>query len=56
MAAARCKRRAPPLTPAAPQWQAPVLMKLERPVDVHGNPWPLDAQGKPIVEEAVPAQ
>jgi hypothetical protein len=34
----------------APQWQQPVLMKLERPVDVDGNPWPLDAEGKPIVE------
>jgi hypothetical protein len=25
-------------------------MKLEHPVDVDGNPWPLDAQGKPIIE------
>jgi hypothetical protein len=31
------------------QWQTPVLAKLEHPVDVDGNPWPLDEEGKPIV-------
>ena len=31
-------------------------MKLEVPVDVDGNPWPLDKDGKPIVEDTTPAQ
>ena len=31
------------------QWQAPVLMKLEKPIDTAGNPWPLDEAGKPIL-------
>ena len=39
----------------AAQWQQPVLMKLEVPVDVDGNPWPLDKDGKPIVEETASA-
>ena len=38
------------------QWQQPVLMKLEVPVDVDGNPWPLDAEGKPIVKETAAAE
>jgi len=31
------------------QWQQAVLQKLEKPIDMQGNPWPLDADGKPIV-------
>merc|ERR1712118_631912 len=30
-------------------WSAPVLKKLDVPVDPDGNPWPLDAEGKPIL-------
>ena len=29
-------------------WSTPTLEKLEVPVDVDGNPWPLDEEGKPI--------
>ena len=37
-------------------WSAATLMKLIVPVDVDGNPWPLDKDGKPILkEEPVPA-
>lgn len=32
-------------------WSTPTLEKLEVPVDVDGNPWPLDAEGKPIINE-----
>ena len=28
-------------------WSAPVLAKLDAPVDVSGKPWPLGADGKP---------
>jgi len=31
-------------------WSKPQLVKLDKPVDVDGNPWPLDAQGKPILK------
>ncbi|KAL4436801.1 hypothetical protein ABPG75_003940 [Micractinium tetrahymenae] len=31
-------------------WSTPQLRKLDQPVDVDGNPWPLDAQGNPIVK------
>jgi len=46
--------RAPPLhatdsSVCSVQWQAPVLVKLAKPVDVKGNPWPLDDNGKPIL-------
>jgi hypothetical protein len=37
-----------------PQWSTPVLQKLEVPVDVDGNPWPLDESGKPIEREYHP--
>ncbi|CAG9463670.1 unnamed protein product [Pedinophyceae sp. YPF-701] len=30
-------------------WSTPALRKLDRPVDVKGNPWPLDSEGKPIL-------
>ena len=36
------------------QWSTPVLQKLEVPVDVDGNPWPLDENGKPIEREYHP--
>ena len=32
-------------------WSSKMLVKLEKPVDVDGNPWPLDANGKPILKE-----
>ena len=32
-------------------WSTPTLMKLEVPIDVDGNPWPLDADGKPILKD-----
>eukprot|EP00240_Pyramimonas_obovata_P011745 CAMPEP_0118952246 /NCGR_PEP_ID=MMETSP1169-20130426/54524_1 /TAXON_ID=36882 /ORGANISM="Pyramimonas obovata, Strain CCMP722" /LENGTH=125 /DNA_ID=CAMNT_0006899449 /DNA_START=36 /DNA_END=410 /DNA_ORIENTATION=+ len=32
-------------------WSTPVLQKLEVPVDVDGNPWPLDENGKPVERE-----
>jgi|TARA_B110000003_G_scaffold91676_1_gene93860 hypothetical protein len=32
-------------------WSVPTLMKLDVPVDVDGNPWPLDAEGKPILKD-----
>lgn len=28
-------------------WSTPQLRKLDNPVDVNGNPWPLDSQGNP---------
>ncbi|KAI8102684.1 hypothetical protein M9434_005483 [Picochlorum sp. BPE23] len=28
-------------------WSTPQLRKLDHPVDVNGNPWPLDSQGNP---------
>eukprot|EP00890_Picochlorum_soloecismus_P006127 jgi/Picsp_1/6515/NSC_03859-R1_protein len=31
-------------------WSTPQLRKLDTPVDVNGNPWPLDAQGNPIIK------
>eukprot|EP00887_Chlorella_sp_A99_P007993 scaffold12.g7993.t1 len=31
-------------------WSTPQLRKLDAPVDVDGNPWPLDAEGKPILK------
>merc|ERR1712032_1360764 len=31
-------------------WSVPKLEKLEVPVDVNGNPWPLDEAGKPILK------
>lgn len=31
-------------------WSTPQLRKLEKPVDVEGNPWPLDAAGNPIAK------
>lgn len=31
-------------------WSEAQLQRLEVPVDVDGNPWPLDKDGKPIVE------
>ena len=31
-------------------WSVPQLRKLDAPVDVDGNPWPLDAEGKPILK------
>ena len=31
-------------------WSTPQLRKLDRPVDVEGNPWPLDAAGNPILK------
>lgn len=31
-------------------WSAPQLRKLDKPVDVDGNPWPLDAAGNPILK------
>ena len=39
----------PPAGAWVHQWQQAVLQKLEKPVDMNGNPWPLDDQGKPIV-------
>ena len=35
-------------SPALYQWQDAVLVELETPVDVDGNPWPKDAEGKLI--------
>jgi hypothetical protein len=32
-------------------WSVPTLQKLDFPVDVDGNPWPLDAEGKPILKD-----
>ena len=32
------------------EWSKPQLVRLDKPVDVDGNPWPLDAQGKPILK------
>ena len=32
-------------------WSQPQLVKLDKPVDVDGNPWPLDDEGKPILKE-----
>merc|ERR1711977_192876 len=32
------------------EWSKPQLVKLDKPVDVDGNPWPLDNQGKPILK------
>jgi hypothetical protein len=32
-------------------WSKPTLEKLDTPVDPDGNPWPLDADGKPILKE-----
>ena len=34
-------------------WSTPTLQKLEVPVDVDGNPWPLDENGNPILKEGV---
>ncbi|GMH33885.1 hypothetical protein BSKO_01719 [Bryopsis sp. KO-2023] len=31
-------------------WSTPQLRKLEAPVDVKGNPWPLDKEGNPILK------
>lgn len=31
-------------------WSVPQLRKLDAPVDVEGKPWPLDAEGKPILK------
>merc|ERR1712188_74769 len=31
-------------------WSKPQLVRLDKPVDVDGNPWPLDNQGKPILK------
>lgn len=31
-------------------WSTPQLRKLDKPVDVDGNPWPLDANGNPILK------
>lgn len=31
-------------------WSTPQLRKLDKPVDVEGNPWPLDANGNPILK------
>jgi hypothetical protein len=31
-------------------WSTPQLRKLDTPIDVNGNPWPLDAQGNPIIK------
>eukprot|EP00884_Botryococcus_braunii_P022702 jgi/Botrbrau1/9115/Bobra.0305s0019.1 len=31
-------------------WSVPQLRKLDHPVDTEGKPWPLDAEGKPIVK------
>lgn len=31
-------------------WSTPQLRKLEKPVDVEGKPWPLDANGNPILK------
>ncbi|KAK9834518.1 hypothetical protein WJX74_003536 [Apatococcus lobatus] len=32
-------------------WSTPQLRKLDKPVDVQGNPWPLDPQGQPILKQ-----
>ncbi len=32
-------------------WSVPTLQKLDVPVDVDCNPWPLDADGKPILKD-----
>merc|ERR1712176_577238 len=32
-------------------WSNAIFTKLDKPVDVKGNPWPLDAQGKPILNK-----
>ena len=34
-------------------WSTPTLQRLDVPVDVDGNPWPLDENGKPILKEGV---
>ena len=34
-------------------WSTPTLQRLEVPVDVDGNPWPLEENGKPILKEGV---
>lgn len=31
-------------------WSVPKLEKLEVPVDVQGNPWPLDNEGRPVLK------
>ena len=31
-------------------WSTPQLRKLDKPVDVDGKPWPLDANGNPILK------
>ncbi|KAL6780997.1 hypothetical protein ACKKBG_A09345 [Auxenochlorella protothecoides x Auxenochlorella symbiontica] len=31
-------------------WSTPQLRKLDKPVDVDGNPWPLDPSGNPILK------
>ena len=38
-----------PLTPSHTH-PPPQLRKLDKPVDVEGNPWPLDANGQPILK------
>ncbi|GHP09893.1 hypothetical protein PPROV_000862800 [Pycnococcus provasolii] len=37
-------------------WSEAHLQKLDVPVDVDGNPWPLDDEGKPIVEPDPPEE
>merc|ERR1711994_34737 len=32
-------------------WSVAKLEKLEVPVDVQGNPWPLDKEGNPIIKD-----
>eukprot|EP00854_Cymbomonas_tetramitiformis_P020325 gene20325-24341_t len=32
-------------------WSTATLQKLDVPVDVQGNPWPLDENGKPILKD-----
>ncbi|KAI3425858.1 hypothetical protein D9Q98_007832 [Chlorella vulgaris] len=32
------------------EWSTPALRKLEVPVDVDGNPWPVDKDGQPILK------
>ncbi|KAK9831895.1 hypothetical protein WJX81_006754 [Elliptochloris bilobata] len=32
-------------------WSTPQLRKLDVPVDVEGKPWPLDAEGKPVLKK-----
>lgn len=31
-------------------WSTPQLTKLKQPVDVNGKPWPMDAEGKPVLK------